>query len=285
MCSWKTVLWVWSASAAGGQGPGPRGKRGPARLGPEAPEQWDGGPSMHLGWGAGVEAAPGKADTSSGRRAWHLSKAGSEGGPGCAGACLPGAERAGHRAEAGGREAGTGRDRDRHRHSGQGGHADRSPAPGHLQGPHTAPGLASWSSQAQSSPPPGPSQARPQPQPMAAGLRGVNKGLGQLLGTPHTEASRTSPHTGHGDTGRCLGLPGLGQRAGSSHETRPRREEPRLARVQDAGGDWTSGRESNPRQDWRPPLEEQVGPAGWRLQPMSWPASQRGDSALHCPLC
>lgn len=203
------------------------------------------GPACTWAGGVGVEAVPGKAGTSGGRRAWHLSKAGSEDGPRCARACSPRAERAGRRAEARGREAGTGMDRHRHRHSGQEGHAARPPAPGHLQIPHTAPGLASWSSQVQPSQPPGPSQAWPQPQPMAAGFERRNKGLGQVPGTPHTEASHMSPHTGHGDKG----LPGLGLQAGSSQENRPRLEEPRVAggRMQEATG--PQGENPTPRQD------------------------------------
>lgn len=178
-------------------------------------------------------------------------------------------------------------DRDQHRHSGQGGHAARPPAPGHLLIPHTAPGLASWSSQVQPSRPPGPSQAWPQPQPTAAGFEGRNKGLGQLPGTPRTEASHKSPHTSHSGKGRCLGLPGLGLRAGSSHENRPQLEEPCLDRVQDAGGDWTSGRESNPSPGLKASPGGAGGPGGLEasahLLAGPPPASQREDSARALP--
>lgn len=62
-CSWKTVLWAWSASAAGGQGPETRGKEALPSPAPRPPSR---GARCVPGLGqASAAAVPGKANTPS----------------------------------------------------------------------------------------------------------------------------------------------------------------------------------------------------------------------------
>ena len=131
-CSWKTVLWAWSASAARGQGPETRGKEALPSPAPGTPEQ-----------GCPVCARAGVGQSGSCARHGQHPPAAEESGAsehnwqtGWALACrglLLRVERAGLRAEAERRE-GWGRigQTDQYRHSGQGGKAARlMPHPGH----------------------------------------------------------------------------------------------------------------------------------------------------------
>lgn len=88
-CSWKTVLWAWSASAAGGQGPETRGKEALPSPAPGTPEQ--GCPvCARAGW-ARAAAVPGKANTPQLQRSrGHLSTTGRQDGPMRARACCSG---------------------------------------------------------------------------------------------------------------------------------------------------------------------------------------------------
>ena len=80
-CSWKTALWAWSASAAGGQGPETAGKEASPSPALQPPSSGRGRPACVGAGAAGVAAVQARPTRPAAEEQGHLSKADRVDGP------------------------------------------------------------------------------------------------------------------------------------------------------------------------------------------------------------
>lgn len=166
-CSWKTALWAWSASAAGGQGPETAGKEASPSPALQPPSSGRGRPACAGAGATRAAAVPDKADTSSCRGAGVSEHSWQRGwAQACQGQPAQGPELRQ-------REGSAGAGVDRWTNTDTVGREARWPG--------SCPTLATATLPVQPSWPLGLGLAWPDPQPVAAGFGGANnRGLGQL---------------------------------------------------------------------------------------------------------